>query len=118
SALVALASEVFRRIRAAGGGDARRRGRDGLGVLRCAQKRAGSQRRHRAWKRGPNRAVRGTRARALCYVIGPAPKDLQCWRGGVAMMLIAAVTASLVTNAGGSAWFIGALSSRSTSYSA
>ena len=46
----------------------------------------------------------------LCsYVIGPAPMDLQFWRGAVAMMLIAAVTASLVTNAGRSAWFIGAL---------
>jgi Ca2+:H+ antiporter len=46
----------------------------------------------------------------LCsYVIGPAPMDLQFWRGAVAMMLIACVTASLVTNAGRSAWFIGAL---------
>jgi Ca2+:H+ antiporter len=46
----------------------------------------------------------------LCsYAIGPAPMDLQFWRGAVAMMLIAAVTASLVTNAGRSAWFIGAL---------
>jgi Ca2+:H+ antiporter len=35
--------------------------------------------------------------------------DLQFWRGAVAMLLIASVTASLVTNAGRSAWFIGAL---------
>jgi Ca2+:H+ antiporter len=46
----------------------------------------------------------------LCsYIIGPSPMDLQFWPGAVAMMLIACVTASLVTNAGRSAWFIGAL---------
>jgi Ca2+:H+ antiporter len=46
----------------------------------------------------------------LCsYVLGPSPMDLQFWKGAVAMMLIAAVTASLVTNAGRSTWFIGAL---------
>ena len=46
----------------------------------------------------------------LCsYFIGPAPMDLQFWRGAVAMMLIACVTASLVTNAGRSAWFVGVL---------
>ena len=46
----------------------------------------------------------------LCsYLIGPTPMDLQFWRGAVAMMLISAVTATLVTNAGRSAWFIGAL---------
>ena len=46
----------------------------------------------------------------LCsYIMGPSPMDLQFWPGAVAMMLIACVTASLVTNAGRSAWFIGAL---------
>jgi len=45
----------------------------------------------------------------LSYVIGPAPMDLQFWPGAVAMMLIATMTASLVTNSGRSAWFIGAL---------
>jgi Ca2+:H+ antiporter len=46
----------------------------------------------------------------LCsYLIGPAPMDLQFWRGAVAMMVIAAITASLVTNNGRSAWFLGAL---------
>jgi Ca2+:H+ antiporter len=46
----------------------------------------------------------------LCsYLIGPSPMDLQFWRGAVAMMLIASVTASLVTNTGRSAWFVGAL---------
>jgi Ca2+:H+ antiporter len=46
----------------------------------------------------------------LCsYVLGPTPMDLQFWRGAVAMMLIASLTTSLVTNSGRSAWFIGAL---------
>jgi Ca2+:H+ antiporter len=45
----------------------------------------------------------------LSYVIGPAPMDLQFWPGAVVMMLIAAMTASLVTNSGRSAWFVGAL---------
>ncbi|WJR79758.1 calcium/proton exchanger [Bradyrhizobium sp. NP1] len=43
------------------------------------------------------------------YLIGPTPMDLQFWRGAVAMMLIASVTASLVTSNGRSAWFVGAL---------
>ncbi len=45
----------------------------------------------------------------LSYVIGPTPMDLQFWPGAVMMMLIAALTASLVTNNGRSAWFVGAL---------
>jgi Ca2+:H+ antiporter len=45
----------------------------------------------------------------LSYVIGPTPMNLQFWPGAVAMMLIATMTASLVTNSGRSAWFIGAL---------
>jgi Ca2+:H+ antiporter len=45
----------------------------------------------------------------VSYVIGPTPMDLQFWRGAVAMMLISALTASMVTNAGRSAWFIGVL---------
>ena len=46
----------------------------------------------------------------LCsYVIGPVPMDLQFWPGAVAMMLIATMTASLVTNSGRSAWFVGVL---------
>jgi Ca2+:H+ antiporter len=45
----------------------------------------------------------------LSYVIGPAPMDLQFWPGAVVMLLIAALTASLVTNSGRSAWFIGVL---------
>ena len=35
--------------------------------------------------------------------------DLQFWRGAIAMMLIATVTAFLVTSTGRSAWFVGAL---------
>ena len=45
----------------------------------------------------------------LSYVIGPTPMDLQFWPGAVAMMLIATMVTSLVTNTGRSAWFVGAL---------
>src|SRR5260221_11628452 len=45
----------------------------------------------------------------LSYVIGPAPMDLRFWPGAVVMMLIAALTASLVNNSGRSAWFGGVL---------
>jgi Ca2+:H+ antiporter len=45
----------------------------------------------------------------LSYVMGPAPMDLQFWPGAVVMMLIATMTASLVTNSGRSAWFVGVL---------
>jgi Ca2+:H+ antiporter len=45
----------------------------------------------------------------LSYLLGPTPMDLQFWPGAVAMMLIAALTASFVTNSGRSAWFIGVL---------
>jgi Ca2+:H+ antiporter len=43
------------------------------------------------------------------YVIGPSPMDLQFWPGAIVMMLIATLTASLVTNSGRSAWFVGVL---------
>ena len=45
----------------------------------------------------------------LSYAIGPSPMNLQFWPGAVAMILIASMTASLVTNTGRSAWFIGYL---------
>src|SRR5437899_12645507 len=45
----------------------------------------------------------------LSYVIGPSPMNLQFWPGAVVMMLIATLTASLVTNSGRSAWFVGIL---------
>jgi Ca2+:H+ antiporter len=45
----------------------------------------------------------------LSYVIGPAPMTLQFWPGAVVMVLIATMTASLVTNSGRSTWFVGVL---------
>jgi Ca2+:H+ antiporter len=45
----------------------------------------------------------------LSYVVGPAPMDLEFWPGAVAMILIASLTASLLTNSGRSTWFVGAL---------
>lgn len=45
----------------------------------------------------------------LSYLIGPTPMSLQFWPGAVVMMLIATLTASLVTNSGRSAWFVGVL---------
>ena len=45
----------------------------------------------------------------LSYVIGPSPMSLQFWPGAVIMILIATITACLVTNSGRSAWFIGVL---------
>jgi Ca2+:H+ antiporter len=35
--------------------------------------------------------------------------DLRFWPGAVTMMLIATLTAALVTNSGRSAWFVGVL---------
>ena len=45
----------------------------------------------------------------LSYVVGPEPMSLEFWPGAVVMMLIAALTASMVTNSGRSAWFVGVL---------
>jgi len=45
----------------------------------------------------------------LSYAIGPSPMDLRLWPGAVVMMLFATLTASLVTNSGRSAWFVGIL---------
>ena len=45
----------------------------------------------------------------LSYFVGPAPMDLQFWPGAVVMMLVATLTATLVTTSGRSAWFVGAL---------
>jgi Ca2+:H+ antiporter len=45
----------------------------------------------------------------LSYVMGPTPMDLQFWPGAVLMVLVATMTASLVTNNGRSTWFVGAL---------
>jgi Ca2+:H+ antiporter len=45
----------------------------------------------------------------LSYVIGPEPMNLQFWPGAVVMILIATLTAVLVTAGGRSAWFVGVL---------
>jgi Ca2+:H+ antiporter len=45
----------------------------------------------------------------LSYVLGPTPMGLQFWPGAVVMVLIATMTAFLVTNSGRSAWFVGVL---------
>jgi Ca2+:H+ antiporter len=45
----------------------------------------------------------------LSYVMGPQPMSLQLWPGAVAMILIATMTASMVTVSGRSAWFVGVL---------
>lgn len=43
------------------------------------------------------------------YFVGPAPMDLQFWPGAVVMLLLATLTAALVTNSGRSHWFSGVL---------
>jgi Ca2+:H+ antiporter len=43
------------------------------------------------------------------YFLGPMPMDLRFWPSAVMMMLIATLTAALVTNSGRSAWFVGVL---------
>ncbi len=45
----------------------------------------------------------------LSYVIGPEPMTLQFWPGAIVMVLIATMTAALVTNGGRSTWFVGVL---------
>jgi Ca2+:H+ antiporter len=45
----------------------------------------------------------------LSYVLGPSPMSLEFWPGAVVMMLIASLTASMVTSSGRSAWFVGVL---------
>lgn len=45
----------------------------------------------------------------LSYVVGPHPMDLRFWPGAVVMVLVATLTASLVTVSGKSAWFVGVL---------
>jgi Ca2+:H+ antiporter len=43
------------------------------------------------------------------YVVGPAPMGLDFFPGAVVMMLIAALSAAILTNGGRSAWFLGVL---------
>src|SRR5499426_4528221 len=45
----------------------------------------------------------------LSYLVGPTPMTLQIWPGAVAMILIATLTAAMVTTSGQSAWFVGVL---------
>jgi Ca2+:H+ antiporter len=45
----------------------------------------------------------------LSYVLGPTPMGLDFWPGAIVMMFIATLTATVVTNGGRSAWFIGVL---------
>jgi Ca2+:H+ antiporter len=45
----------------------------------------------------------------LSHAMGPEPMDLQFWPGAVVMMLIATITAFLVTSSGRAAWFQGVL---------
>jgi Ca2+:H+ antiporter len=45
----------------------------------------------------------------LSFLIGPTPMDLTFWPAAVAMILLATITASLVTASGRSAWFVGVL---------
>jgi Ca2+:H+ antiporter len=45
----------------------------------------------------------------LSYVVGPEPMTLDFWPGAMVMMLIAAISAALLTNGGRSAWFVGVL---------
>lgn len=54
----------------------------------------------------------------LSYFIGPQPMDLQFWPGAVVMMLIATLTASMVTNSGRSAGSMGLASTAMTGSSA
>jgi Ca2+:H+ antiporter len=45
----------------------------------------------------------------MSYVIGPTPMGLDFWPGAIVMMLIAAISAAMLTNGGQSAWFLGVL---------
>jgi len=43
------------------------------------------------------------------YALGPQPMTLEFWPGAVLMVLLATITAALVSNGGRSAWFVGVL---------
>ena len=45
----------------------------------------------------------------LSYFIGPRPMSLQFWPGAIGMMLVATIAATLMTNGGRSAWFVGVM---------
>ena len=43
------------------------------------------------------------------YILGPSRMSLQFWPGAVVMIMLATITANLVSNTGRSAWFVGVL---------
>jgi Ca2+:H+ antiporter len=45
----------------------------------------------------------------LSFVIGPAPMGLDFWPGAIVMLLIAALTAAMLTAGGQSTWFLGVM---------
>ncbi|MCA1371782.1 calcium/proton exchanger, partial [Bradyrhizobium sp. BRP14] len=45
----------------------------------------------------------------VSYFIGPEPMSLQFWPGAVAMMLIATMAATLLSNSGRAAWYAGVM---------
>jgi Ca2+:H+ antiporter len=45
----------------------------------------------------------------LSYVVGPAPMSLQFWPGAVVMVLLATITAFMISSSGRTAWFSGVL---------
>jgi Ca2+:H+ antiporter len=45
----------------------------------------------------------------LSYFVGPAPMDLRFWPGAIVMVLVATMAATLMTNGGRSAWFVGVM---------
>lgn len=45
----------------------------------------------------------------VSYFVGPAPMSLQFWPGAVAMMLIATMAATLLSNSGHAAWYAGVM---------
>jgi Ca2+:H+ antiporter len=53
--------------------------------------------------------IRHNRLLWLLVFVPALPMDLRFWPGAVVMMLFATLTASLVTNGGRSAWFVGVL---------
>ena len=85
-------------------------GRNGLGIRRRPQEQARPERRHRPRQRVADRVVRGARAGAA-QLRHRSRRRWTCrfWPGAVVMMLIATLTAALVTNSGRSTWFIGVL---------
>jgi Ca2+:H+ antiporter len=91
--------------RGAGG----RCGGDGISVFCRAQESAGPECGHSAGQQSQIALFVTPILVFFSYVIGPVPLSLQFWPGAVVMMLIATMTASLVTNSGQSTWFVGVL---------